>query len=92
MRSNGLIGFALGIVTAASVAILVAAKATTNPVVSPVPVTSAGPVGRYQVVHVDRLSNAIECWVLDTTNGHLWFHSTLDKEYDDQGTPPDTAK
>ncbi len=90
MRHQGFVGFAFGVVAAASAAVLVAA-AKPVPTTSPAPAGTVAPVSRYQVVHLGAYANADTCWVIDTTNGHLWHHST-DGSWEDQGMPPAGSK
>ncbi len=91
MRRQGLIGFAAGIVAAVSVAVVVAAVAAPSPTTSPSPAGTAAPVGRFQLAHLGSYANGDSCWIIDTTNGHVWTHFSSGT-WNDQGTPPSGAK
>lgn len=77
MNRQTLIGFALGTVATTAIALLVAAEAK-----------PAGTVGRFQLVNIKSYANGDTCWVIDTTNGHVWTHMSDGKTYSDQGMPP----
>jgi hypothetical protein len=90
MNRQTLLGLAGWMGTGAVVALLIASETAPLPAGSPTTAVVPGTVGRYQVARADSASPNT-CWVIDTTDGHLWYHFQGGGSQD-QGLPPYPVK